>query len=120
MFELTDAIGLAAFTVTGVVVAVRFGAEPLLLWGPICAALSAAGGGILRDMLRADSDNPALHASLYAEICLIWGLMLSLIVEWLGRVEQPQLLRTAVVVTVIGAFITRIAVVLRHVQSPQI
>ena len=52
MLDLTDAIGLAAFTVTGVVIAVRFGAEPLLLWGPLCAALSAAGGGILRDMLR--------------------------------------------------------------------
>ncbi len=120
MFELTDAIGLAAFTVSGVVIAVRFGAEPLLLWGPLCAALSAAGGGILRDILRANSDNPALHASLYAEISLIWGLLLSLIVAWLGRVEQPHLLRTAVVLTVIGAFTTRMVVVLRHVQSPQI
>jgi polar amino acid transport system substrate-binding protein len=120
MLELTDAIGLAAFTVTGVVVAVRFGAEPLWLWGPLCASLSAAGGGILRDMLRADSNNPALHTSFYAEICLIWGLMLSLTVEWLGRVEQPQLFRTAVAVTVIGAFITRIAVVLLHVRSPRI
>jgi polar amino acid transport system substrate-binding protein len=120
MFELTDAIGLATFTVTGVVIAVRFGAEPLLLWGPLCAALSAAGGGILRDMLRADSDNPALHASFYAEISLLWGLILSLIVAWLGRVEQPHLLRIAVVLTVIGAFITRIMVVVRHVRSPQI
>jgi polar amino acid transport system substrate-binding protein len=120
MVELTDAIGLAAFTVMGVVVAVRFGAEPLWLWGPLCAILSAAGGGILRDMLRADSKNAALHTSFYAEICLVWGLVLSLIVEWLGRVEQPNLLRSAVLLTVIGAFITRIAVVLLHVRSPRI
>jgi polar amino acid transport system substrate-binding protein len=120
MVELTDAIGLAAFTVIGVVVAVRCGAEPLWMWGPLCAAMSAAGGGILRDMLRADSKNAALHTSFYAEICMFWGIVLSLTVEWLGRVEQPNLFRSAVLLTVIGAFTSRIAVVLLHVRSPRI
>jgi uncharacterized membrane protein YeiH len=69
--ELTDAIGLAAFTVIAVVIAVRFFAEPLWLWGPPCAALSAAGGGTLRDMLRAVTKNPALHTPFYAEICIV-------------------------------------------------
>ena len=118
-YELTDALGLATFTVIGVIVAVRFGAEPLWLWGPLCAALSGAGGGILRDVLRADSNNPALRTSFYAEICLIWGLVLAMTVQWLGHEERPELLRIAVACTVLGAFLSRIAVVALRVRSPR-
>ena len=73
VFEVFDAIGLPSFTVTGVVIASRFHAEPLLIWGPLLAATTAAGGGILRDVLRADADNPALKTSFYAEISVCWG-----------------------------------------------
>ncbi|HKC25839.1 MAG TPA: TRIC cation channel family protein, partial [Thermoanaerobaculia bacterium] len=48
--ELFDAIGLAAFLVAGVFVAVENRASPLVLWGPALATLSACGGGILRDV----------------------------------------------------------------------
>jgi len=118
-YELTDALGLATFTVVGVVVAVRFGAEPLWLWGPLCAGLSGAGGGILRDVLRANSNNPALRTSFYAEICLIWGLVLALTVQWLGQEERPELLRLAVACTVLGAFLSRLTVVALRIRSPR-
>jgi len=118
-FEVSDAIGLAAFTVIGVSVAVRVGAEPLWLWGPICAGLGGAGGGILRDVLRAATDNPALRTSLYAEVCLVWGLLLSLAVLWLGSYEHPAYLRLAVIATVLGVFATRMAVVLLGLRSPR-
>ncbi len=119
VFEVTDALGLAAFTVTGVVIAVRYGTEPLWLWGPICAFLSGAGGTVLRDLCRNGNNNAVLRTSFYAEVCLIWGLVLSLAVLWLAREEEPNLLRAAVIVTVVGAFATRMAAVILRVRSPQ-
>jgi polar amino acid transport system substrate-binding protein len=47
--------------------------------------LSGAGGGILRDVIRADSRNPALRTSFYAEVCVIWGFALAMTVDWLAR-----------------------------------
>lgn len=119
MHEVTDALGLAAFSVIGVAVAVRYWAEPLWLWGPLFAALSGAGGGILRDVLRADSRNPALRTSFYVEVCVIWGFALSLTVDWLAREERPELLRITVAIAVLGAFLTRMAVVLLRINSPR-
>ncbi len=119
VLEVTDAIGLAAFTVIGVSVAVRSGAEPLWLWGPFLAALSGAGGGILRDLLRSGYENPALRTSFYAEVCVLWGLALSLGILYLLPDDKPALVRQMVVVTVLGAFATRMAVVALKVRSPR-
>ena len=119
LYEVTDALGLAAFTVIGVAVAVRYWAEPLWLWGPLCAALSGAGGGILRDVLRASGNIPALRTSIYAEVRIVWGLALSLTVDFLAREERPELLRLAVVLTVAGAFLTRMAAVWFGAKSPR-
>ncbi len=66
-----DALGLAAFTVIGVVVAVEARTNPLWLWGPLLAALTGAGGGIIRDVIRADANNPFLKGTFYAEVALI-------------------------------------------------
>lgn len=119
LLELTDAVGLAAFTVLGVVVAVRVGAEPLWLWGPLCATLSGAGGGILRDILRTGYDNPALRTSFYAEVCLCWGLLLSLAALHLLTEGDVLLLRLSVGVAVLGAFATRLLVVTCKLRSPR-
>lgn len=107
--EVTDALGLAAFTVTGVLVAVRFDAGPLWLWGPLLAALTGAGGGILRDVVRSDPRIPGLRGSFYAEICLAWGLVLSLGLLWLGEAADPRRLALLVALTLVGVFATRMA-----------
>src|SRR6266852_2823733 len=52
--EVCDAIGLAAFTVTGVVVVMDTPAQPLWLWGPIGAVLTSSFGGLMRDLFRHD------------------------------------------------------------------
>ena len=57
LVQVFDAIGLAAFTVTGVVVAVATQVRPLWLWGPILAALTAAGGGILPGAVYGETDD---------------------------------------------------------------
>ena len=117
--EVTDALGLAAFTVIGVSVAVRTGAEPLWLWGPALAAIGGAGGGILRDLLRSGYENPALRTSFYAEVCVLWGGALTMATIFLLPDERPALLRYIVALTILGAFITRMMVVTLKLRSPR-
>ena len=115
-----DALGLAAFTVIGVVVAVEAKANPLWLWGPLLAALTGAGGGIVRDVIRADANNPYLKGTFYAEIALIWGLLLSLFLMWYANLldYKPAEISLAVVVTLIGALLTRMVVFHLKIRSP--
>ena len=119
VYEFFDAIALSAFTVGGVVVALRFGAEPLWIWGSCLAVLAATGGSILRDVIRSDADNPSLKTSLYAEIALIWGLVLSLVARSGDAVAAPGRFQAAVIIVVAGAFISRMAVVVLRVRSPR-
>lgn len=112
-----DALGLAAFTVVGVVVAVEARCHPLWLWGPLLATLTAAGGGIIRDIVRADSNNPSLKGSIYPEIALAWGLAFSLFLIWeTSRLHLSEVL-AGVVVTQAGILLTRWAVIRWDVRS---
>jgi polar amino acid transport system substrate-binding protein len=115
-----DALGLAAFTVIGVVVAVESKSNPLWLWGPLLAALTGAGGGIVRDVIRGDANNPFLKGTFYAEIALVWGLILSLFLMWYANFldYKPNEISLAVVVTLIGALLTRMAVFYLRIKSP--
>lgn len=115
-----DALGLAAFTIIGVVVAVESRSSPLWLWGPLLAALTGAGGGIIRDAIRADANNPFLKGTFYAEVALIWGLMLSLFLTWYANFldYKPAEISLAVVVTLVGGLFTRMTVFYLKVRSP--
>ncbi|MDA9368184.1 TRIC cation channel family protein [Flavobacteriaceae bacterium] len=119
IFEVFDAIGLASFTVIGVVVASNYRAEPLWMWGPLLAAITAAGGGVLRDVLRADANNPTLKTSFYAEIAVFWGLVLSLFLHFNALDVGSEVIRAAVIITVVGAFTMRFMVVITGTRSPQ-
>ncbi len=115
--EISDAIGLATFTIIGVTVALEQRCEPLWLWGPIMAVLTAAGGGVLRDVLRSQSDIPTLKGSIYPEIALVWGLVYSLVILFKG----PELhVREVVLLTItvmLAAFVSRILVVQFRLRS---
>ena len=115
-----DALGLATFTVIGVVVAVETDCQPLWLWGPLLGAFTGAGGGILRDVIRADADNPGLKGSFYAEVALIWGLIFSLFLMWFANTLEYDLahLTLAVAVVIIGGVATRMAVFNLKLKSP--
>ncbi|WP_157961747.1 TRIC cation channel family protein [Acuticoccus kandeliae] len=119
VLEVTDALGLAAFTVIGVSIAVRYDAEPLWLWGPVLAGLTGAGGGILRDLLRTGYENPALRTSFYAEVCVIWGTALTFAILYLLPSDHPMFIRLAIGFTVLGAFVTRMLVVITGLRSPR-
>lgn len=106
---VTDAIGLAAFTVTGVIIAVLAQVKPLWLWGGFFAFLTAAGGSILRDIVSDQQEITALSESIYAEIAIIWGVLLSVFLIFQSDSVSADPIKYAVGVTIIGAFLTRIA-----------
>ena len=108
--KVLDAVGLASFTVVGVIVAVEERCNPLLVWGPIFSAMTGAGGAILRDVIRADASHPSLHHEFYAEISLIWGFLLSAFIVTYADVESFNLMsiKIAVALAGIGCLLTRV------------
>jgi polar amino acid transport system substrate-binding protein len=113
LIEVCDALGLAAFLVVGVVAVLDTSVQPLWLWGPISAAITATFGGMMRDLLRQDREVASLRGQLYPEIAVAWGLAFSLFLGWEAERLQPEEIWLGVVVTIAGAFLTRmLAVVL--------
>lgn len=110
LIEILDAFGLAAYTVTGVIVALISQLDPLWLWGPIMAVITTTGGGILRDIIRGEKDIPSLKSDFYGEIAIIWGLTLSLALTWDSEMMSPETMFRWVIFVVAGNFITRILV----------
>ncbi len=117
--QVCDAIGLAAFTVTGVVVALITQSQPLWIWGPALAAITAAGGGILRDVVRSDPEIPLLKGELYPEIAVLWGLILSVFFVWEARILSADDIRIGILVTFFGALITRMVTIHLGLKSPR-
>ncbi len=75
LFKFFDAWAVAAFTVIGVSVAVEMKSSPLWLWGPAMGVLTASGGVVLRDIVRADFNIEMLKQDSYAEISLAGGIV---------------------------------------------
>src|SRR5262249_6324630 len=117
LIEIFDAVGLAAFTVVGVVVALDTAAQPLWLWGPIAAVLTASFGGLMRDLVRRDQLEANLRGELYPEIAIVWGLALALFLQWEGGRLQPEEIRLAVIVTLVGGFLSRIFAIIRGLKG---
>ncbi len=120
LIDVTDAIGLAAFTITGVYIAMRFRMEPLIVWGPFLAFLTAAGGGVLRDVIREGRGQPTLTRSLYAELSILGAAVFVLWANLLSPkdVDAGPVLWTVVLVMVV-IFAARMLVVARGISSPK-
>ncbi len=100
-----DALGASALLVIGVLVALQTGCEPLFLWGPILATVGAVGGGILRDIVRADPNIDALKTNPTPQIVIAWALLLSLFFYWeSSRLEPPEIF-AAVLICLTGSFV---------------
>jgi polar amino acid transport system substrate-binding protein len=111
LIETFDALGLAAFLVVGVVAVLDTSVAPLWLWGPISAGITSSFGGLIRDLFRHDREAASLQGQLYPEIAVTWGLALSLFLEWEAERLQPEEIWLSVVVTIAGAFLTRMLAV---------
>jgi len=117
LVELFDALGLAAFTVIGVVVVLDTQARPLWLWCPIAATITGSFGGIMRDLFRHDRVGASLRGAFYPEIAAIWGLAFALFLEWQGERLQPDEVRWGVIVTILGVFLTRVVAIIRGMKG---
>lgn len=117
LLEFSDALGLSAFTVIGVMVAIEQRCEPLWLWGPVMAGLTGAGGGVLRDILRGQADIPTLKGTIYPEIALLWGLAYSLVIIIWGAQLDPKEMLVFTLVVLAGIVLTRLLVVQFEIRS---
>ena len=122
LVEGLDAVGLAAFTVVGVLVALETDCEPVLLWGPVLSALTTAGGTVLRDMVRGDPEHPALRRVIYAEIAVVWGFLLSLFLLHYADSpsHDPLAVRLAVLATMVGTLVSRLLVLHLRLEAPRL
>lgn len=107
---ICDALGLAALTVSGVMISLMAKVEPLWLWGPFFAFISAAAGTIIRDIISKNEFLEIVVGEIYSEIAVFWGLFLSVTLVASSNNITPELVRNLVVITVIGAFTTRLLV----------
>lgn len=114
---LGDALGQAAFIITGVSIAIMAKIEPIELWGPFFAFLTANGGGILRDLIRKKREIACLTGTVNAEIGILWGLAFSIYLNVNSYDPNPTGIRNAVVITVTSCFITRLAAYYLNVHN---
>lgn len=105
---ISDALGQAAFIVTGVAIAIMGRIEPIGLWGPFFAFLTANGGGIIRDLLRRKNIVMCLEDSLNAEISILWGIIFGVYLDYNSYSPDPQKIQNFVIFVIIGAFISRL------------
>ena len=54
---------------------------------------------------------------LYPEIAAVWGLALALFLEWEGERLEPDEITIGVVVTIVGAFLTRMVAIARGMKG---
>lgn len=103
-----DTIGQASFIITGVTIVIMARIEPIELWGPFFAFLAANGGGIIRDLLRKNHRIICLTGAINAEVAVIWGLIFSIYLDISSFDPNSDGIKTAVIITVAGAIITRL------------
>jgi polar amino acid transport system substrate-binding protein len=120
IIEFLDTLGLSTLSIIGVIVALETQSSPLWLWGPIFAAITSAGGGIIRDMVRADPNNPSLKGSFYPIIAIIWGFIFSMFIVWYSsRLNYyPDEIFKAVMAIIAGSFITRVIAIFLKLRMP--
>ena len=71
----------------------------------------------MRDLFRHDRVMANLRGELYPEIAAIWGLGLSLFLEWEGERLEPDEIRVGVIVTILGVFLTRMVAIARGIKG---
>jgi len=118
--EILDALGLSTLSIIGVIVALETKCSPLWIWGPMLASITSAGGGILRDVVRGDKNNPGMKGEFYPEIAIIWGFIFSYFLIWYsGRLNYfPNEIFIAVMVVIFGSFITRLLAIIFRWKTP--
>lgn len=120
LLVLFDSLGLGAFTVLGVLVALQYRCEPLWLWGPLLAVVTNGGGSVIRDLITMRPVSIVSTTIPYVEISAAWGFALSAYLIYSSghlpyRVVELQL---ALLGTTLGVIVTRYIVLRWKMQTP--
>ena len=108
---IADALGLGFFTAVGASKAAAVGASPVAI---VCmAAVTAAGGGALRDILV--SEIPQILKSDFYATAAITGGILFVVLRYLG-VESID---TCTIITTVFTFALRVVAMRRKLHLPQ-
>ncbi|MES2215446.1 MAG: transporter substrate-binding domain-containing protein [Pseudomonadota bacterium] len=105
---ICDAIGQASLIVIGVAVVIMGRVEPIELWGPFFAFLTANGGVILRDSMRKDNNVGFLSGDIDAEVSIIWGAIFSICLSYIALNPDPDTIQYTVYFVVAGSIATRL------------
>src|SRR5690606_30579187 len=119
LMQLLDAAGMAAFSIVAITVAVEFGRDPLWLWGPVMAVLTATGGAVLRDMIRPDGADALLPTGPWGETGVLWCLPFAFYLQYFGHSGDPETIFWALMICMLGIFATRIAFVTFDWRAPR-
>jgi polar amino acid transport system substrate-binding protein len=80
--------------------------------------LTAAGGGVMRDVVRGRIEESSLKGAFYPEVAVLWGFALSVFLAAMGADLTAGSLFWAVVATITGAFLTRMLAYWRGWRAP--
>jgi uncharacterized membrane protein YeiH len=118
ILQLTDTVGLAAFTIIGAKVAIL--SERHWFWIQICGVISRAGGGVLMD-IRGGREPRTFRGEMDEEIAVLGGLMLTGLLMLASRAEPVEtFIVFAICLTVGVVYLLRVGIVSRGVRSPGI
>ena len=110
LLTLCDAMGLATLTVSGVMTSLMARAEPLWLWGPFFAFLTASFGTILRDIISKNERLEDVVGEINSEVGVVWSFFLSMAIIFNSSDVAPDFIRNLILITVAGVFITRLLI----------
>ncbi len=114
--KVFDTLGFAAVTVIGAKVAMM--AELSWLWIPICCGLTAAGGGMLSDVISGNEPR-TFRGEPYEEIAILGGLFMFMGLQVADAYEHQTWITPAVIVaTLVVTFLMRGAVIVFGIRVP--
>jgi polar amino acid transport system substrate-binding protein len=110
LLVVCDSLGLATLSVSGVMTSLMARAEPLWLWGPFFAFLTASFGTILRDIISKNERLEDVVGEINSEVGIIWSLFLSLAIMFNANNIRPDFIRDLIFITIAGVFGTRLLI----------
>jgi uncharacterized membrane protein YeiH len=104
-------IGFSVLAVAGATIAIAH--DMPWYWAPFCAALTCAGGGVLREIVI-NREPATLKGVIYEEVAVFGGLLLVAGLVLANRFEQSPWPVHAAMAFAIGAMILARLAILRH------
>lgn len=112
----SELIGFSVLAVLGSIIAIN--ASMPLVWVPICAAFTVAGGGLLRDIVI-NEEPLTFRGVIYEEVAIIGGIIVLIGLYFANHFEHtPELVWLIVSLSIIIMFITMYTIRKKNIRYP--